>query len=76
MMPFWRFNQVRPGDKIREPIQGEFFSAEAISNNSGEALSREGIQNSLDAGRNNETVVVRLFVSGEKEAISLPANSS
>ena len=68
----WRFNLVRPSDKAREPIQGEFFAADAISN-PGEALVREGIQNSLDARRNGETVMVRIRVSGESDAVSRDA---
>jgi hypothetical protein len=57
----------RPGDTTREPIQGEFFSTEAISNTA-EALVREGNQNSLDAGLDNEKIRVRLFVSGAGDA--------
>jgi hypothetical protein len=60
----WHFNQVRAGDKIRDPIQGEFFATEAISK-PGEALIREGIQNSLDAAMPGEPVKVRVFISGQ-----------
>ncbi len=28
----WHFNQPKPGDKNREPVLGEFFATEAISN--------------------------------------------
>jgi len=59
----WRFNTMRPCDKAREPIQGEFFATDAISN-PGEALVREGIQNSLDARRDDEKVIVRIRVTG------------
>lgn len=65
----WHFNKIRPSDKTREPIQGEFFSTEAISR-PGEALVREGIQNSLDAHREGEKVTVRIRVSGNHGAIS------
>ena len=44
--PIWYFNTLRPSDKVREPVQGEFFATEAISN-PGEALVREGIRASL-----------------------------
>jgi hypothetical protein len=37
-MPKWFFKKLRPGDTTREPIQGEFFANEAISN-SAEALA-------------------------------------
>lgn len=63
----WYFNEHIPGYKIREPIQGEFFATEAISN-PGEALIREGIQNSLDARAENDSVLVRIFVSGQDNA--------
>jgi hypothetical protein len=36
-MPSWFFKTLRPGDTTREPIQGEFFSTEAITDNA-EAL--------------------------------------
>ena len=63
----WRFNTKSPRDIVNEPIQGEFFAAEAI-NNPGEALVREGIQNSLDARRNGENVMVRIRVNGNDTA--------
>jgi len=59
----WHFNKRRPSEKEREPIQGEFFATEVIDK-PGEALVREGIQNSIDARRNGEKVVVRIRVSG------------
>ena len=62
-MATWNFSKVRPGDKTREPIQGEFFTNESIQR-SGEALIREGIQNALDAGVAGKHVHVRIFVSG------------
>ncbi len=62
-MPKWHFMHQRPGDTTREPIQGEFFSTEAISNTAA-ALVREGNQNSLDARIDDEKIRVRLFVSG------------
>ncbi len=71
----WQFNTMRPSDKAREPIQGEFFSTDAISN-PGEALVREGIQNSLDARRNGEKVMVRIRVSGTVAAVPRTAVDS
>lgn len=62
-MPKWHFMHQRPSDTTREPIQGEFFATEAISNTAA-ALVREGNQNSLDARVDSEKVRVRLFVSG------------
>ncbi len=49
----WHFNELKPRDKTREAMQGEFFATEAIRN-SAEALVREAIQNSLDAGLKSE----------------------
>jgi len=63
----WHFNRVKAGDKIREPIHGEFFATEAIAR-PGEALIREGIQNSLDAGQPDSPVTVRILLSGETQA--------
>lgn len=44
----WIFNTLRVGDKLRNPIQGEFFATSAIEGPA-QALIRESIQNSLDA---------------------------
>jgi hypothetical protein len=70
-MPQWHFMHQRPGDTTREPIQGEFFATEAISNTAA-ALVREANQNSLDAGVDNEKVRVRIFVSGAGESAAQP----
>jgi hypothetical protein len=70
-MATWHFMLQRPGDTTREPIQGEFFATEAISNTAA-ALVREGNQNSLDAGRDGEKTRVRLFLSGGGEAGAAP----
>jgi hypothetical protein len=65
----WYFKPKQPGDTIREPVQGEFFATEAISD-PGMALVREGIQNSLDAAMEGERVLVRIFVSGAGSAVA------
>jgi hypothetical protein len=67
-MPRWFFRKLRPGDTTREPIQGEFFANEAISN-SAEALVREGIQNTLDARWNGQAAEVRIRLSGTEGAL-------
>jgi hypothetical protein len=64
----WHFNRPKPGDKNREPVLGEFFATEAITNPA-EALVREGSQNSLDAGSDN-IVQIRIYVSGQAGALS------
>jgi hypothetical protein len=66
-MSQWQFNTYRLQDKRRDPIQGEFFSSEAISD-PGRALVREGIQNSLDAAAGTGPVLVRIYVSGQQNA--------
>ncbi len=63
----WHFKQHRPGEALDDPIQGEFFSDEAISD-PGDSLIREGIQNSLDAAQGPEPVLVRIRVSGQRNA--------
>ena len=67
-MAQWEFKPLIPGYTNRNPIHGEFFAADAISD-PGMALVREGIQNSLDARRDGEPVLVRiLFSDGENAA--------
>lgn len=68
-MPKWFFKKHRPGDTTREPIQGEFFANEAISN-SAEALVREGVQNTLDANPNGQPADVRIRLSGAEGALA------
>jgi hypothetical protein len=67
----WHFKLQRPGDTIREPIQGEFFATEAIDNTA-TALDREANQNTLDARRDGETARVRIFLSGSGENSAKP----
>lgn len=67
-MPEWKFLEVRKGDKIRENVLAEFFKAASIDN-AGEALVREGIQNSLDAVQDqSKPVKVRIIYGGESTA--------
>src|SRR5262245_27916056 len=67
----WQFSTWQRGDKARDPIQGEFFSTDAIKNPA-EAFVREAVQNSLDAGT-SKPVRVRFFISGTEGA--LPASA-
>lgn len=69
-MSRWHFAPKRPSDKTRDPVASEFFSSDAIKN-AGEALVREGIQNSLDARVNREeTAKIRLYVSGHQAGVA------
>ena len=55
----WHFQPIAPGSTVREPIAGAFFAADAVSE-PGEALVREGIQNSLDAALPGRMAYVRI----------------
>ncbi len=68
-MAEWCFRPKKAGETIREPVHGEFFATDAISD-PGMALVREGIQNALDAGDGNDNVIVRIYLSGPAETIS------
>jgi hypothetical protein len=70
-VPRWDFKEPQPGDTIRDPIQGEFFSTEAIRDDA-EALVREAIQNSLDARQAEGPARVRIYLS---EADCVPAST-
>jgi hypothetical protein len=61
----WRFNTMSPGDLNIDPIEHEFFATEALGGIT-DALVREAVQNSLDAGA-EETVRVRFWL-GRAEA--------
>ena len=64
----WNFNKVNPRFKNREATQGEFFTSDTELR----GFVREAIQNSLDAKRPRVRgpVRVRIFVSGDKAALS------
>lgn len=64
----WSFRERAPNEKIRNPVQGEFFSDEAIERPA-QSLVREVCQNSIDA-RRQETVTVRFRLSGDEHALS------
>lgn len=66
----WFFRKKRQGEKIRNPIQGEFFATEAIEGPA-QALVRESIQNSLDANTGAGPVQVRIMLATGDS--SLPA---
>ena len=56
--PQWRFREMQPGEINVDPIEGEFFTTEALGSLN-DALVRETIQNSLDAAIGNEPVTVK-----------------
>jgi len=57
-IPTWRFREMQPGEINVDPIEGEFFTTEAIGSVT-DALVRESIQNSLDAATGDGPVTVR-----------------
>ncbi len=64
----WYFRPKGRGDKIRNPIQGEFFATEAIEGPA-QALVRESIQNSLDARAGTDPVVIRITLAANDDAL-------
>ncbi len=63
-IPQWRFRKMQPGEINVDPIEGEFFTTEAIGSIT-DALVRESIQNSLDAADGDGPVTVAFsFYSG------------
>jgi hypothetical protein len=67
--PKWAFRAMQRGELNVDPIQSEFFSIEALDGLT-EALVRETIQNSLDAGKPGKKVKVRFWLSGAGHAVS------
>jgi len=64
----WSFRKKRRDEKIRNPIQGEFFANEAIAG-SAQALIRESVQNSLDAALGSKPVRVRVLLADGSDAL-------
>lgn len=55
----WAFKEATPGDRARESQVEKFFSSDAVRNRAN-AVVREGIQNSLDAGSDDEAIHIRI----------------
>jgi hypothetical protein len=64
----WHFQPKGRGDKIRNPIQGEFFATDAIEAPA-QALVRESIQNSLDARLSGEPVTIKITLAANDDAL-------
>jgi hypothetical protein len=73
--PTWYFRAKSPDEKIRNPIQGEFFATDAIEGPA-QALVRESIQNSLDARAGAEPVEVRIRLRRSTESLDERAADS
>ena len=67
-IPQWQFRKMQPGEMNIDPIEGEFFTTEAIGSIT-DGLVRESIQNSLDASSGEGAVKVcfSFFPGPEKE---------
>ena len=62
---------MRPGEINKDPVEGEFFSTEAIGSIN-DALVRETIQNSLDAADGTGPVTVCFSFSSDSDSRSDP----
>jgi hypothetical protein len=69
MNPDWRFRAMSRGEINVDPIEGEFFTTEALGSLS-DALVREAIQNSLDAAFPGERVHVVISFCHPKQRLS------
>jgi hypothetical protein len=67
----WKFREMSRGEINIDPIEGEFFSAEALGSLS-DALIREAIQNSLDASIPGEKTKVIISFSSSDEQLLPP----
>jgi hypothetical protein len=65
----WCFRKKASAEKIRNPIQGEFFATEAIDGPA-QALVRESVQNSLDARHGKGPVHVRFTLATDDVALT------
>jgi hypothetical protein len=76
----WHYRVKAPDEKVRDPIQGEFFSTEAIKNPA-DALVRESIQNAMDAalrvrdGEPTDLLRVRFFLASGIHALPTKQSS-
>lgn len=55
----WSFKEATPGDRARESQVEKFFSSDAVRNRAN-AVVREGVQNSLDAGSGDDAIHIRI----------------
>jgi hypothetical protein len=72
--PKWQFRRMGKGEMNVDPIEGEFFSTEALGSLS-DALIREAIQNSLDAAIPGEKVKVTITFSASNQKLSASKTS-
>ena len=64
--PYWQFRKMSKGEMNIDPIEGEFFSTEALGSLS-DVLIREAVQNFLDAAIPGEQVKVAITFSSSDQ---------
>lgn len=72
-MAQWCFLEKHKADINRDPIEGMFFTTEALDSVV-DALVRESVQNSLDAGIPGNIVKIRFSFSNENSALPAKKN--
>ena len=70
--PTWKFRQMSRGEINVDPIEGEFFSTEILGSLS-DAVIREAIQNSLDAGIPGQQVKIVITFSSPDQKLGTDA---
>ena len=68
--PTWKFRQMSRGEINVDPIEGEVFSTEILGSLS-DAVIREAIQNSLDAGTPGQQVKIVITFSSPDQRLEL-----
>jgi hypothetical protein len=71
--PSWEFRRMTRGEINVDPIEGEFFSTEVLGSLP-DALVREAIQNSLDAGIPGEQVKVLISFPSSDNYLQTPSS--
>ena len=71
MSTSWWFRQRLRNEKVRDPVQGEFFTEDSISDPA-RALVREAVQNVLDARRGEDPIRVRIRIGSIPQERAAP----
>ncbi len=71
MVTSWWFRRRLRNEKVRDPVQGEFFTEDSIADPA-RALVREAVQNVLDARRGEDPIRVRIRLGSIPEHHAAP----
>ena len=71
MVTSWWFRRRLRNEKVRDPVQGEFFTEDSIADPA-RALVREAVQNVLDARRGADPIRVRIRLGSIPEHRAVP----